>query len=103
MDESYGTDVDEEYVDDHDYDDADDDTDDDNDHKKDSYVYVYIYCCWCCSHQDQATSGGYIRSRFIPNSSHSPERITFANRTRSKIEHSPSGQHVGTRPSRGCS
>ena len=33
MDESYGTDVDDEYVDDHDYDDADDDTDDDNDHK----------------------------------------------------------------------
>ena len=31
MDESYGTDVDDEYVDDHDYDDADDDTDDDND------------------------------------------------------------------------
>ena len=42
MDESYGTDVDEEYVDDHDYDDADDDTDDDNDHKKDSYIYIYI-------------------------------------------------------------
>ena len=43
MDESYGTDVDEEYVDDHDYDDADDDTDDDKDHKKDSYIYIYIY------------------------------------------------------------
>ena len=71
MDESYGTDVDDEYVDDHDYDDADDDTDDDKDHKKDSYIYIYIYiyCCWCCSHQDQATSGGYFRSRFIPNSS----------------------------------
>ena len=41
MDESYGTDVDDEYVDDHDYDDADDDTDDDNDHKKDSYIYIY--------------------------------------------------------------
>ena len=59
MDESYGTDADEEYVDDHDYDDADDDTDDDKDHKKYSYIYIYIYCCWGCSHQDQATSGGY--------------------------------------------
>ena len=38
MDESYGTYVDDEYVDNHDYDDADDDTDDDNDHKKDSYT-----------------------------------------------------------------
>merc|ERR1712115_178673 len=35
MYESYGTDVNDEYVDTHDY---DDDTDDDNDHKKDSYT-----------------------------------------------------------------
>ena len=44
MDESYGTYVDDEYVDNHDYDDIDDDTDDDtvdaNDHKKDSYTAV---------------------------------------------------------------
>ena len=39
MDESYGTDVDDEYYDNHDYDDnIDDDIDDDNDHKKDSYT-----------------------------------------------------------------
>ena len=51
MDETCGTYVDDEYVDNHDYDDdnddgtdddtdddADDDTDDDNDHKKDSYT-----------------------------------------------------------------
>ena len=38
MDESYGTYVDDEYLDNHDYDDTDDDTDDDNDHKKDSYT-----------------------------------------------------------------
>ena len=47
MDGSYGTYVDDEYVDNHDYDDdtdgdtdddIDDDTDDDNDHKKDSYT-----------------------------------------------------------------
>ena len=36
MYESYGTYVNDEYVDNHDYD--DDDTDDDNDHKKDSYT-----------------------------------------------------------------
>ena len=35
MYESYGTYVNDEYVDNHDY---DDDTDDDNDHKKDSYT-----------------------------------------------------------------
>ena len=35
MDESYGTYVDDEYIDNRDY---DDDTDDDNDHKKDSYT-----------------------------------------------------------------
>ena len=55
MYESYGTYVNDEYVDNHDY---DDDTDDDNDHKKDSYcitplAWVEIQCfaftClyWC--------------------------------------------------------
>ena len=43
MYESYGTYVNDEYVDTHDYngdtdDDADDDTNDDNDHKKDNYT-----------------------------------------------------------------
>ena len=43
MDESYGTDVDDEYNDNHDYDDntdddTDDDADDDNNHKKGSYT-----------------------------------------------------------------
>ena len=42
MYESYGTYVNDEYVDNHDYDDSDDNTDDesddDNDHKKDSYT-----------------------------------------------------------------
>merc|ERR1712078_42163 len=38
MDQSYGTYVDDVYLDNHDYDDTDDDTDDDNDHKKDNYT-----------------------------------------------------------------
>ena len=45
MYESYGTYVNDEYVDNHDY---DDDTDDGNDQKKDK-----LYCRWCCSHPDQ--------------------------------------------------
>ena len=39
MDESYGTYVDDDYIDNHDYDDdIDHDTDDDTDHKKESYT-----------------------------------------------------------------
>ena len=80
MDESYGTDVDEEYVDDHDYDDADDDTDDDNDHKKDSYIYILLLV-------------------LLPPRPGDIRRL-FSVKIYPKLV---SGQHVGTRPSRGCS
>ena len=83
MDESYGTDVDDEYVDDHDYDDADDDTDDDNDHKKDSYIYIYIYTAAGAAPTKTRRHQEVIEVKIYP-----------------KLV---SGQHVGTRPSRGCS
>ena len=81
MDKSYGTDVDEEYVDDHDYDDADDDTDDDNDHKKDSYIYIY-------------TAAGAA-----PTKTRRHQEVIEVKIYPKLV----SGQHVGTRPSRGCS
>ena len=81
MDESYGTHVDDEYVDDHDYDGADDDTDDDKDHKKDSYIYIY-------------TAAGAA-----PTKTRRHQEVIEVKIYPKLV----SGQHVGTRPSRGCS